>query len=166
MQSRLKYARFINIGPHLTSLWPSRRLSPSFRASGLFIPFLLLLLNVSIPVIAHAQDTVTGAFQGTINDSQTGGPIKGALVEIINQQTGVVISQYTNYRGQFFQGLLIPGNYRIRVSYPGYETREVPQSLKITYTGEVIPVPVTLDRVGAAPAPVGSPTPVPTAADN
>ena len=131
----------------------------------LFIPLLLLLLTICTPFPAHAQDTVTGAFEGTISDSQTGVVLKGALVEIVNQQTGVAISLRTDYRGRFYQGLLIPGIYRIRVSNQGYETREVIQRLKITYTGEVVPVPVTLDPVSAAPPPTASPTPAPAAAD-
>ena len=131
----------------------------------LFIPLLLLLLTICTPFPAHAQDTVTGAFEGTISDSQTGVVLKGALVEIVNQQTGVAISLRTDYRGRFYQGLLIPGIYRLRVSNPGYETRAVIQRLKITYTGEVVPVPVTLDPVSAAPPPTASPTPAPAAAD-
>src|SRR5947199_5726988 len=132
----------------------------------LFTPLLFLLLTICTPFPAHAQDTVTGAFEGTISDSQTGVVLKGALVEIVNQQTGVAISLRTDYRGRFYQGLLIPGTYRIRVSNPGYETREVIQRLKITYTGEVVPVPVALDPASAAAAPVSSPTPAPAAADS
>src|SRR5947209_13623472 len=131
----------------------------------LFPPLLLLLVTIYAPLRANAQDTVTGAFEGTISNSQTGVVLKGALVEIINQQTGVAISLRTDYRGRFYQGLLIPGIYRMRVSNPGYETREVIQRLKITYTGEVVPVPVTLEPVSAAPPPTASPTPAPATAD-
>jgi len=55
-----------------------------------------------------AQDTVTGAFEGIVSDSQTGLPLKGATVEIINQQTGVTFNIRTDFRGSFFQGLLLP----------------------------------------------------------
>jgi hypothetical protein len=146
------------------ALRSARNSFPRLPASA-FIFFLSLLVTVGIPVRAHAQDTVTGAFEGTISDSQTGAALKGALVEIINQQTGVAISLRADYRGRFYQGLLIPGIYRIRVSNPGYEPREVVQRLKITYTGEVVPVPVALDPASAAPVPVTSPTPAPAAAD-
>jgi hypothetical protein len=118
-----------------------------------------MLLGCAMHSAAHAQDTVTGAFEGTISDSQSGADLKGALVEIINQQTGVTISLRTDYRGRFFQGLLTPGVYRIRVSIAGYQTREVIQRLKITYTGEVVPVPVALDPAAAVP-----PVAVPAAA--
>ena len=131
----------------------SRRFSGS-------IPFLLLLITVGIPLRAYAQNTVTGAFEGTISNSQTGAALKGALVEIINQQTGIVLKLQTDHRGDFFQGLLIPGNYLVRVSMPGYQTREVPQRLRIISTGEVVPVPVALDPAVA----IGAATPVPTPA--
>ncbi|HEY3026208.1 MAG TPA: TonB-dependent receptor [Pyrinomonadaceae bacterium] len=126
-----------------------------------------LLLIVTVLLLAAqsvtAQDTVTGAFEGIVSDSQTGAALKGALVEITNQQTGVAFNLRTDYRGRFYQGLLIPGVYRIRVSTPGYEPREVLQRLKITYTGEVVPVPVALDPASATPAPAISPTPPPAA---
>jgi hypothetical protein len=124
---------------------------------------IVFFFSLALPPATRAQDTVTGAFEGTINDSQTGVALKGALVEIINQQTNVVISLRSDFRGRFFQGLLLPGIYRIRVSSPGYQTHEVLQRLKITYTGEVVPVPVALD-----PAPAGAvaaPTPAPLVAD-
>ena len=148
----------VNIGKS-HAIW--RKQLQSFR----FVPLLLVLLILSASHQANAQDTVTGAFEGTISDSQTGAALKGALVEIINQQTNVTISLRTDYRGRFYQGLLLPGIYRLRVSNPGYEPREVIQRLKITYTGEVVPVPVALDPVSAAPPPTASPTPPPAAAD-
>ncbi|MFN2578957.1 MAG: TonB-dependent receptor domain-containing protein [Pyrinomonadaceae bacterium] len=138
------------------------------RKSDLLKKTLLTSLLLIISAGAHpalAQDTVTGAFEGTISDSQTGAALKGAFVEIINQQTGVTISLRTDFRGRFFQGLLIPGIYRIRVSSDGYQTKEVTQHLKITYTGEVIPVPVALDPAPAVPPPVSTPTPAPAVGD-
>lgn len=111
-------------------------------------------------VDSRGQDTVTGAFEGTVSNSQTGDVLKGALVEIINEQTGVAINLHSDYRGRFYQGLLIPGVYRVRVSTAGYQTREVLQRLKITYTGEVVPVPVALDPVSALPTPAPAPAAV------
>ena len=113
-----------------------------------------LLFGASLYV--RAQDTVTGAFEGNVTDSQTGNPLKDADVEIVNQQTNVTITLKTDYRGRFFQGLLLPGTYVVRVSMSGYLTKAALQLLKITYTGEVVPVPVALD-----PAPTGTTTPPP-----
>jgi hypothetical protein len=136
------------------------RQNSTTRILGFGAPLLLLLI-VAMPLRAYAQDTVTGAFEGTISDSQTGAALKGALVEIINQQTGVAISLRADYRGRFYQGLLLPGVYRIRVSTSGYQPREVIQRLKITYTGEVVPVPVALDPAPTAGVTAPAPTPTP-----
>lgn len=67
---------------------------------------------------ARAQDTVTGAFEGVVSDSQSGAALKGAFVEIVNQQTGLVYSLRTDYRGRFYQGLLLPGVYTVNVRPP------------------------------------------------
>src|SRR5467141_2221965 len=75
----------------------------------------LLLLIISVLGMTkgtYAQDTVTGAFQGTVTDSRTGAPLKGADVEITNQQTGLKINIQTDNRGRFYQGLLLPGTYK------------------------------------------------------
>lgn len=117
--------------------------------------FLITLFCLFTPALA--QDTVTGAFEGTVTDSRSGVPLKDAVVEIINQQTTVTLTLKTDYRGRFYQGLLLPGTYIIRVSMSGYVTKAAVQLLRITYTGEVVPVPVALD-----PVPPGTPTPPPT----
>src|SRR5207237_5256894 len=85
---------------------------------------------------------------------------EGATALIINQQTGLVITKHTDSKGRFYQGLLHPGLYTIRVSAAGYETREVVQRLFISRAGEVVPVPVALDP--AAPTPTPTPTPAAT----
>ena len=116
----------------------------------------------------RTQDTVTGAFEGTVTNSQTDVPVAGATVLIINQQTGLSIPKTSDTRGRFYQGLLAPGIYTIRVAAPGFQTREVQQRLFITRTGEVVPVPVALEpdtpaTATATPTPItGAPTPAPT----
>jgi carboxypeptidase family protein len=125
----------------------------------------LFLILIAIPFEVFAQDTVTGAFEGIISDSQTGAALIGAQVEITNQQTRLTITLQTDSRGRFYQGLLTPGVYRIRVSAANYEPREVLQLLKITYTGEVVPVPVALDPAPPVPPAVVVPTPAPVLAD-
>ena len=122
----------------------------SSRYRTLVLLGLLMIVAGGLAKSTMAQDTVTGAFEGTVTDSQTGAPLKDAAVEIINQQTNLTINLSTDSRGRFYQGLLIPGIYRVRVTLAGYQTREVLQRLKITYTGEVVPVPVELDPVAPA----------------
>src|SRR5829696_6921241 len=66
--------------------------------------------------VSAAQDTVTGAFEGTVTDGVTGRPIARARVEFVNQQTGVSVSKLSDSQGRFFQGLLPPGTYTIRAA--------------------------------------------------
>ena len=123
----------------------------SMRITSRF-PFRFSLITLCIVLgvaTGQAQDTVTGAFEGIVSDSQTGVALKGATVEIVNQQTGLTFRLQTDYRGSFFQGLLLPGIYIVRVAMPGYQTKEVFQRLRITYTGEVVPIPVALDPIPA-----------------
>jgi len=132
--------------------------SPFIRACVIVSASVLALLPLPIHVpVVTAQDTVTGAFEGAVTSGQTGEPISGAAALIINQQTGLVISKTTDSRGRFYQGLLNPGIYTIRVSAQGFETREVVQRLFITRTGEVVPVPVVLDPVSNVAAPTATP---------
>ena len=117
---------------------------------------------MALPVVPHAapaQDTVTGAFEGTVTDALTGRPIARARVEFVNQQTGVTVAKLSDSQGRFFQGLLAPGTYTIRADAGGYAPSETVQRLIGMRTGEVVPVPITLD-----PAPAGTPTPTPTPA--
>ena len=130
-------------------------LPPVFR-SLLLLPIAAVIV-IFIAAPGRSQDTVTGAFLGTVTNSLTGEPITGAAVEIINEQTGLSIPKTTDSEGRFYQGLLAPGIYRIRVGAQGFQTREVLQRLFITRTGEVVPVPVRLDPV-SAPAATSTPT--------
>ena len=110
---------------------------------------LLWLIILTAPT--WAQDTLTGAFEGTVTNSLTGDAIAGATAEITNVETGITFTKRTDAQGRFYQGLLPPGVYRIRISQPGYEQREVLQRLNIARTGEIVPVPVSLDPATATP---------------
>ena len=137
--------------PHLSV---ECRTSLTFAA--IHIAFISLLVHF-FAFNVKAQDTVTGAFEGIVTNSQTGVRLRGALVEITNLQTRMTYSLRTNYRGQFFQGRLLPGIYTIRVSLSGYQTRETAQLLRIAYTGEIVPVPVALDPGTGVAAPATAP---------
>ncbi|MDQ1592054.1 MAG: hypothetical protein QOG71_2681 [Pyrinomonadaceae bacterium] len=138
------------------------------RGRGITSVFLIwfLLLGIITPAgltvpTVYAQDTVTGAFEGTVTNSQTGAIIPGAAVQIINSQTNQIVPKTSDARGRFYAGLLAPGVYLIRVSATGYVTREVRQRLFITRTGEVVPVPVALDPAPAVTSASPTPTPPP-----
>ena len=117
----------------------------------------LSLLCLMVAPATRAQDTVTGAFEGIVTNSLTGAPVEGALAEITNVETGIVYSRRTDARGRFYQGQLQPGDYRIRISIAGFQTREVNQRLRIARSGEVVPVPVSLDPLAAVAAPLPAP---------
>jgi hypothetical protein len=112
--------------------------------------------------LASAQDTVTGAFEGTVTDGRTGRPVARARVEFINQQTGVTVTKLSDSQGRFYQGLLQPGTYTIRASAAGYEPGETVQRLAGMRTGEVVPVPITLDPAPQSGLVQPSPTPATT----
>ncbi len=126
----------------------------------LLSPLLIFVAGCGLALSAQAQNTVTGAFEGTVTNSQTGVPVAGATVLIINPQTGLTIPKTSDARGRFYQGLLNPGIYTIRVAAPGFQTCEVQQRLFITRTGEVVPVPVALDPDPPTTA-TTTPTPAP-----
>ena len=140
-----------------------RLLSPAPRRLLLAVITSVCLFTASLPVAS--QDTVTGAFEGTVTNSDTGAPIEGATALISNQQSGQTYPRTSDTLGRFYQGLLPPGVYTIRVSAPGYVTKEVQQRLFISRTGEVVPVPVALDPAPPTAAPTPTPTttsPIPT----
>ncbi len=127
------------------------------------------LFNFALPLCAclllfagqaEAQDTVTGAFEGNVTNSQTGAPIAGASVQFINQLSEVPVAKRTDTQGRFYQGLLPPGTYTIRVSAPGFQTREVEQRLLATRPNSVVPVPVLLTPESTTAT--ATPTPTPT----
>lgn len=124
--------------------------------------FALLLLFCFNLVTASAQDTVTGAFEGTVTDNVTGLAIEGATAEITNVETGITATKLTDARGRFYQGLLPPALYKIRVTKTGYLPNETFQRLKIARTGEIVPVPVGLDPAPATAPPANPPGTPPT----
>src|SRR5215471_16497903 len=126
----------------------------------LFLLILVTLVCLSAKSV-RAQDYVTGAFEGQVNDSVTGAPVPGALVQIINKETGVPMPKQTDPQGRFKQGLLPPVDYIIRVSKAGYANYETSQSLQALRSTTVVPVPVKLIPESASSTPGATPTPVP-----
>ncbi|MBV9957838.1 MAG: carboxypeptidase regulatory-like domain-containing protein, partial [Acidobacteria bacterium] len=138
--------------------------APFSRAARCFLLSALAFLTLYFATPqAKAQDTVTGAFEGTVRNDQ-GAPIAGASIQFINQLTGVPIARRSDAEGRFYQGLLPPGVYTIRVSAQGYRTQEVELRLVATLKNQVVPVPVILSPETTAvttptPTPTGSPVP-------
>jgi hypothetical protein len=111
------------------------------------------LLGLVFAVLINAQDTVTGAFEGFVTDSKNGAAIARASVQIINQSTQVPVAKRTDAQGRFYQGLLQPGLYAIRVTADGYQVKVVEQRLLATKENAVQPLPIMLDPEEPPPPP-------------
>jgi hypothetical protein len=108
---------------------------------------LLMISTPLTPVFAGVpgQDPVTGAFEGTVTSSQGGTAIAGAVIQFVNTVTEVPVAKRSDAQGRFYQGLLQPGVYRIRVTAPGFQTKVIEQRLLATKGNTVKPLPVILD---------------------
>src|SRR5687768_2624287 len=93
-----------------TNITPRPACSPPLTRLILSCTLALGVLFAGTPVTS-SQDTVTGAFEGTVTNSQTGAIISGASVQIINQQTNQTTPKTSDSRGRFYAGLLAPGIY-------------------------------------------------------
>jgi hypothetical protein len=120
----------------------------------------LLGLACAIPI--NAQDTVTGAFEGLVTDSKNGAPVARASVQITNLSTRVPVAKRTDAQGRFYQGLLQPGIYAIRVTADGYQVKVVEQRLLATKENMVQPVPIRLDAEAPPPLTTNPPETLPT----
>jgi Carboxypeptidase regulatory-like domain/TonB dependent receptor len=107
---------------HAAVFLKTRRVSMKiYSRVRLIITQLLLIAIVLMPLsIARAQDPVTGAIEGYVFDSATKAPVADALVQFINTESGATLAKRTNAQGYYRQGLLPPGEYRIRVTKEGY----------------------------------------------
>lgn len=114
------------------------------------LPVVAVLFGLTLfSGLVSGQNTVSGAFEGIVSNSQTGDPIP-AKIEITNEQTGAVYTPTVDSKGRFYQGLLAPGFYRISVSAAGLRPRLLRREIKVSLTGEVVPVPVALEPESAA----------------
>ena len=141
----------------------------NFSSRWLLLLPLLLFACFVLATSAKAQNTVTGAFEGTVTNSRTGARIEAASVQIINQANGIMVRRRTDAQGRFYQGLLPPGIYTIRISASGFKTEEKEQLLFTTQPNQVVPIPVSLEPENAiamlrtaSPAPQPQPTPAPS----
>ncbi len=79
---------------------------------------------LGVLLIAPAQAQVAGAtLTGTITDP-AGRVIPQAQVVIKNDATGVVTKITTNSNGSYTAGNLLPGDYSVSISAPGFNTEE------------------------------------------
>ncbi len=92
------------------------RLSSAARFFG-FVCAILLVTAAS----AVAQNRTLGEIRGTVTD-QSEARIPDALVDILNQETGVNTRLKTNSDGIYDAPSLVPGTYTVTVSRDGFKT--------------------------------------------
>ena len=101
--------------------WHHRRKarSPRVRPAVLFLG-LCFCASVSSPVFAQA---IYGSIFGTITD-QSGAAVVGAKVTVTSVQKGTQFQTTTNETGNYTVTHLIPDQYNVRASGPGFKTLE------------------------------------------
>src|SRR5258708_6891575 len=85
--------------------------------------------------IAGAQ-TTQGLIAGRLVNSQTGASIAGAQVSYSNANTGASGAARSDANGDFFLSTLSPGQYRVRATANGYQSREV-QELELPVAARI-----------------------------
>lgn len=98
----------------------------SFRFPLLGTKFLGLAIAVFFALGVFAQDSSTGAIQGTVSDS-SGGRIPMATVVIVDSATGLRYTAVTDAEGRFFLNALPVGDYEARAIAPGMSPQITPR---------------------------------------
>jgi len=76
-------------------------------------------------IAAGAQDTSSGSISGTITDS-TGAAIKGATVNLINNDRGATVRTVTTNGSGFYTATSLPlGTYTVQISDQGFKSENV-----------------------------------------
>jgi len=90
---------------------------------GIFLKFIIsIIINVLFVYISLA-DSNPGLITGKIIDGSTGEPLRGASVYVVGTKWGA----RADIKGEFKIKVLTEGNYTIKVSYIGYDAKELPE---------------------------------------
>src|SRR6266567_1423861 len=65
--------------------------------------------------------TIGASLQGTVSDP-SGAVVANATVEIVNLETGASHSLLTDEAGRWREPVLMPGEYQVKASAPGFQT--------------------------------------------
>ncbi len=79
-----------------------------------------IILLVIAAISAIAQTGVGATLVGTVTDS-TGASVAGAKVNVVNTGTNFVTETTTGSDGAYYVPYLIPGDYQVKVSSPGFK---------------------------------------------
>ncbi|HET7697118.1 MAG TPA: carboxypeptidase regulatory-like domain-containing protein [Vicinamibacterales bacterium] len=80
---------------------------------------LLGVLTLSLFATTAVAQEARGTIQGRVSDP-TGSAVPGALVEVLNVETGVVTPTTSNAEGSYRVPFLNPGTYRVTVTLDGF----------------------------------------------
>ncbi|MDX2153648.1 MAG: TonB-dependent receptor [Bryobacteraceae bacterium] len=94
------------------------------RLSGAMLALVLALL-LGIAVAPVQAQVVYGSIIGTVTDP-SGSAVAGAKIIITNQATGTRAETMTDEAGNYRQGQLIAGNYRVEVEAKGFQRTVTP----------------------------------------
>jgi hypothetical protein len=84
--------------------------------------FLLLTAGAATVAIFAQGDIASATIKGKVKD-QLDAAVRGATVNVMNAERGVVRSAKTNSEGTYYVPLLQPGIYDLRVEAPGFQTQ-------------------------------------------
>jgi outer membrane receptor protein involved in Fe transport len=90
----------------------------SFLPSKFFLALGLFLASLLLPGFLHAQNSVTGALTGVVEDP-TGALVPGADVKIVDTATNATIHVTTNSAGRYTASLLKPSKYEVTATAAG-----------------------------------------------
>jgi outer membrane receptor protein involved in Fe transport len=90
------------------------RISPQL----FFLALALLLASILLTGSLYAQNSVTGALTGLVQDS-TGALVPGANVKIVDTATNATINVKTNEAGRYTASLLKPSSYQVTATANG-----------------------------------------------
>ena len=62
----------------------------------------------------------TSAIAGLVSD-ESGAPVPGVLVRVVNEATGVAVDAVSNQLGIYRASALVPGTYRVEASIDGFD---------------------------------------------
>lgn len=120
------------------------------------ISFVMALLVLAMPAPLAAQ-TGSSTISGLVTDD-SGAPIPGASVRVVNEETGVAVETGTNGAGLYRVAALVPGTYRVETTLDGFEPAvrrpirlEVSQTLAIDLTLSVGRRTESIEVTAAAP---------------
>ena len=117
---------------------------------------LAIMLGVGLPSPAYSQ-AVSGSILGTVTD-QSGASVPNAHIVITDVARGTSYREKTNSSGNYVQGRLLAGQYKVKVSAPGFSEVVAPAVVQV---GAATRVDISL-RVGttSTQVTVASKTPI------